>query len=248
MDSDDKKITQLTAAVPYASDVVPFVSLPTVNPETKKTTIQNMLNGWIEVYDTWAYASATTITVPSGATSIYGSGFKIRWKQGGSYKYAYIVTVASTLLTITGGSDYSVANSAITDVAYSIASNPIGFPDYFNWSPTIVGFSSNPANGVYRFRVVGKRCDLTISQPSNGTSNATNFTLTLPITCATISNYVAVAVGGFITNNGTDANGGAGFILSAGTTLILYRDQLGTAWTNTNGKRFSSLQISYEIA
>lgn len=93
-------------------------------------------SGWSEVDGSWAYASATTITVPSGAGSIYRKGDKIRLKQGGAYKYFYIVGVADTVLTVTGGTDYTVADSAITDMYFSKESTPQGFPRYFSWTPT----------------------------------------------------------------------------------------------------------------
>jgi hypothetical protein len=100
--------------------------------------------GWIEVSDTWSYATATTIAVPSDATLYYKKGWGVRFKQGGAYKYMYITTVAATLLTLTGGSDYSVANATITDVA--VAPNPataIGFPTYFNHTTVLSGASGS---------------------------------------------------------------------------------------------------------
>ena len=54
--------------------------------------------GWIPVSDTWTYASATTITVPSGATSKYKVGQGVKLTQSGTVKYFYIVGVTNTLL------------------------------------------------------------------------------------------------------------------------------------------------------
>ena len=62
-------------------------------------------DGWMPAEETWTYASATTITVPSGAASKYSKGDKIRLKQGAGYKYFYVVGIADTVLTVTGGSD-----------------------------------------------------------------------------------------------------------------------------------------------
>lgn len=93
-------------------------------------------NGWLKITDgLWSYASATTITVPSGAASIYDVGDQVRLKQGGAYKYFYVITVADTLLTVTGGSNYSVADAAITDAAFSKGGG-VGYPGWFNWTPT----------------------------------------------------------------------------------------------------------------
>jgi len=104
-------------------------------------------DGWISVSDTWTYASSTTINVPSGATAIYTKGDKIRLKQGGGYKYFYVVGVANTVLTVTGGSDYTVADATITDNYYSHASSPIGFPNYFNYTPEWTATTTNPSLG-----------------------------------------------------------------------------------------------------
>lgn len=99
-------------------------------------------SGWFPINDTWTYASATTITVPSGATSLYEKGAKIRYKQGGSFKYANIINVADALLTITGGTGYVLTNSAITDISYSNMDIPLGFPGHFDWTPVVTGKSS----------------------------------------------------------------------------------------------------------
>jgi len=83
--------------------------------------------GWKIVKDTWAYASASTITVPSGAASLYSIGDKLKLTQT-TVKYFYVTAVADTVLTVTGGTDYTVANATITANYYSKQSSPVGFP------------------------------------------------------------------------------------------------------------------------
>lgn len=96
-----------------------------------KSHINNAVNairsGWVGVKDTWTYASSTTITVPSGATSIYQIGDKIRLQNNGSGTYLYmtVTNVASTLLTVSGD---AVPNATLTDIYYSHAGNPLGAP------------------------------------------------------------------------------------------------------------------------
>lgn len=104
-------------------------------------------DGWISANETWTYASATTITVPSDATTRYSKGDKIRLKQNGPYRYFYVVAVSATTLTLTGGSDYSVANYGITDNYYSKAASPLGFPKYFNYTPTWTSSGTAPSIG-----------------------------------------------------------------------------------------------------
>lgn len=92
--------------------------------------------GWTEVSDTWTYASASTITVPSDATATYQKWMRVRFKQGGSYKYFVVKSLTSTVLTVVTNTDYTVANAAITDIAYSFLDKPYGFPDEFNFAPS----------------------------------------------------------------------------------------------------------------
>ena len=144
------------------------------------TALDYMLRtGWVTIGDSWSYASATTITVPGGATVIYTKGDRIRLKQGGGYKYWVIKDVASTLLTIIETDDYTLADASITDNSFSHADKPVGFPSRFSWTTTYTGFSADPA-GKLEYTVSGGRMHVRM-QPGTGTSNATTFTFTLPV-------------------------------------------------------------------
>ena len=147
-------------------------------------------DGWTSVSDTWTFASATTITVPSGAASLYQKGDKIKITQT-TAKYFYITTVADALLTVTGGSDYSVANAAITSPNYSKASNPQGFPISFNWTPVWTSsggaFTNDPTTNSATFFIIGNlffyRVHFTYNATSGG-SGTTDITNTNRLTVA----------------------------------------------------------------
>lgn len=203
--------------------------------------------GWASVLDTWTYASASTITVPSGATALYQAGDKL-WMTNSGTKYFYITSVASTTLTVTGGSDYTVANAAISSIYVSRADWPFGFPAHFNWTPTLTGFSADPTNTRYLFRIMHKYCIVDFRQTTSGTSNATTFTTTIPVAAATITN------GGWGTilwqayNNGAEISPpGRVFVVSAGTTATLQTTTASGAWTNVNGKMASFSGLAYPI-
>lgn len=115
-------------------------------------------DGWIAVTSSWSYASASTITIPTDGTTVYQKGMKIRFKQGGGYKYYVAKTVAATLITVFVNTDYTVANAAITDVAYSYIENPYGFPAEFNYTPTFNNFTANNATLFGKMEVHGARC------------------------------------------------------------------------------------------
>jgi hypothetical protein len=142
---------------------------------TKAMAALDFAKGWIEIPDTWTYASARTINVPTDATLLYQKGWGIRFKQGGAYKYEYIINTAATLLTVEGGSDYTVANAAITDIA--VCPNPhtaFGFPDWFNYTvtPTAGSGSFTTVAGTGKFKVDGRAifCKAKVTITTNGTA------------------------------------------------------------------------------
>jgi len=143
-------------------------------------------DGWTDANETWAYASATTITVPSGAASKYQKGDKIKWTQT-TVKYGVIVGVADTVLTIAVNTDYVVTNAAISANYYSHQVNPMGYPTWFNYTPTYgasgsmtwTSVTANPA----KFKINGKSCTVVISASgTTGGTASTVLTVTLPVT------------------------------------------------------------------
>jgi len=138
-------------------------------------------DGWIAATGTWTYASASTITVPSGAASIYQIGDKIKWTQT-TVKYGVIVAVADTLLTIAVNTDYTVANAAISANYYSHQANPIGFPSLFAFTSTITGFTTSTTTLYYS---LSGRMAYIYMYNFGGTSNASTFNCTQPFIPAT---------------------------------------------------------------
>ncbi|MDD5016326.1 MAG: hypothetical protein PHW73_14755, partial [Atribacterota bacterium] len=112
-----------TWATPDTAGIVDKTSEQTLTNKTLTSPTIQAWDCWMDANETWEYASATTITVPTNATLKYQKGDKIRLKQGGDYKYFYVVGVAATVLTVTGGDDYTVAEAAITDNYYSKSEN-----------------------------------------------------------------------------------------------------------------------------
>ena len=113
----------------YTPYIIPSTSGNVLTSDGTNWT-SRVQDGWIPVADTWTYASATTINVPSGAASIYSPGDKIKLTQT-TVKRFYIITVADTLLTVVGASTETVANAAITLPYYSHAKNPLGWVQTF---------------------------------------------------------------------------------------------------------------------
>ena len=102
----------------------------------KQRQIAGGLDGWIPAGETWTYASADdptfTFTVASDVTTKYSAGMKIKLTQG-TVKYFIITAVSTysggnTTITVYGGTDYDLPNSAISANAYSMMKSPQGFP------------------------------------------------------------------------------------------------------------------------
>jgi hypothetical protein len=233
------------------TDSVDFVQAAHVNDlQNEVTAIETellpMLRGWTLDSVAWVRTGANTFTRAGATSDIFPVGAKIRYKDGGSYEYGYVTDLTGTTVTFTGGSDYTMAAATITDRYISYAASPAGFPDWFNWSPTLGGWSSAPTSSAYRFRIAGRTCEVNVSQLGNGTSNATTLTISAPVQAKTVANAIWAAVGqGF--DNGTVTAGIYGRIGSAGTDLQFFSTVGGAGWTNSGVKRIAAWQCSYEI-
>lgn len=88
-------------------------------------------SGWTPVTDSWAYASVDgsigVITIPSNGTTKYSVGMRIKLTQT-TVKYFIVVAVTATTLTVYGGTDYTLANAAISAISFSCHKSPLGFP------------------------------------------------------------------------------------------------------------------------
>lgn len=200
------------------------------------------------------YASVSSFTITGDVTSLIRRGDKLKFTNSGQ-KYAHVRSLSYssgtglTTINIVVNTDYTIANAAITDLYVSRLDAPYGFPSWFNWAPTLTGFSANPTNSVYRYAIgPGQTCTLAINQGTAGTSNTTGFQISLPITASGGTNYQWGCVPWSTTNNGAvQATPAQATIVSGGTTIILAQNinGAGGGWTAANGKA-ASLVITYE--
>jgi hypothetical protein len=203
---------------------------------------------WISAAETWTYTSATSFTVTGDVTGKYAKGDKIKLIQT-TEKYFYVIAVAfsvDTTITVTGGSDYTLANAAITNPCYSKAQTPSGFPTWFNWTAVYTGFSADPV-GYSRFKIDGTAVIAHHREPSpGGTSNATGFTVSLPVQAATQSVAPWENLITTVDNGAFDADAGKAFINSAGTVANIVR-ATGAGFTASGSKRITSFTLIYEF-
>jgi hypothetical protein len=205
-------------------------------------SIAGTWDGWIGANQTWTYASATTITVPSGAASKYQVGDKIKITQT-TAKYFYIVAVADTLLTVAGGSDYSVANAAITSPFYSKMASPHGFPGWFNFTPVWGSFAADPTGGNAKFCINGRAVTVKYDSWSSATSNATSFNITGPVT-ASVGTIGQTAIG---LDNSAFLTQPARVDIAAGSAIFTcYTKADTTLWTGIGTKNIF-FTITYQV-
>lgn len=131
--------------------------LPTTNTSQAPT-----VGGWINVGETWTYASADaptfTFTVSGDETGRYSPGMRIKLTQSSTTKYFFVTAVSysnpNTTVTIYGGTDYTLANAAISNTYYSMVKTPQGLPlDPAKWTVQVTDSSaqsqSSPTNGTW---------------------------------------------------------------------------------------------------
>jgi hypothetical protein len=207
--------------------------------------VDKFANGWTPASETWTYASANTITVPTGATNRYQKGDRIKWTQT-TVKYSVIIAVADTLLTIAINTDFVVANAAISLNYYSHELNPIGYPCWFNYTSVFGGFSLDPAGIVSRFKIDGNTVTVLMRQGAAGTSNANTLTFAVPVTAATITNASWRSFGNG-TDNGAVVNTAMLCSLASNSNIVsCYKDPTSAIWTTSSTKSITAM-LTYEI-
>ena len=94
------------------------------------------LDGWVYDTDAWHVQQISPTyqfkIVSKDVRYRFPKGTKIKLVQSGATKYFYVIATAytsgNTIITITGGSDYALANENISGQAYSYVAAPQDFP------------------------------------------------------------------------------------------------------------------------
>lgn len=140
------------------------------------------------------------------------------------------VLVANNAASITSGN--ITEKRIFTDLI-----SPTG-RSWLSWTPTCTGFSSAPSTGSCRYQQRGK--DLIINSLISGTSNATTFTFTSPVTIRTSQNMAGI----YINDNGTSTLNGLCVPTGGGSNLItVYTSASGGGWTASGSKGVNATLI-----
>lgn len=205
-------------------------------------------DGWLPANETWEYASATTITVPTDATTKYAKGDRIKMTQT-SVKYFVVTGVTATVLTVSGGTDYTVANAAISENYYSHGMSPVGYPHWFNqtaptWAVATFdnGAGGQPTTTKYKFRIDGSTCQVTWA--GSGTKAGTNNYLQVTAIVTPAGTFSNQPGAGMIHPNSVGIDVPGVFLFSSGANWYLE----GPAnITDNTVIAVASFSISYEF-
>lgn len=214
---------------------------------------KGVITGWIAANETITCGADNVLTASSALVSNLNIGDKIWIKDDSTDWMGYIISKPTgTTFGIVGGTTSgaaaTVANgSTITVPYYSKVSSPAGFPHWFNYVPTLVGFSSNPG-GIYRFSINGRVVNLNVRSYSDGTSNANNYTITPPVNAPALSNQAYSTQIGVSVNNGSQTTSRDIVYYEPASSQVIQLALNGstTGWATSNGKR-ATFQMIYEI-
>ena len=203
-----------------------------VTPATTQT------DGWITTTDTFVFVTSNSFKIVGvDRTGVYVTGTRVKFINNGITVYGVVVSSSfgsDTLVTLAANDDYSIANLAITFPFYSYAICPVGYPTFFNYTPTLTGGTSPSIVGA-RFKLDGKACTV-IWQQCSISSNSGSFSITLPITPT-----VVVATGGLdvypvmVEDNSAWLNGMGVIGITANVQAALIGITLSTQSGNTFG-------------
>jgi len=147
------------------SDVTTGTSDTTiVTPKALKDSGVTALDGWLSDTATWTYVSASSFKISgTNVTTKFTKGTKIKLTDS-TVKYFYVLSSAfstDTTVTISGGSDYTLSDGALSLTYFSYADNPQGFPQVFN-TGTITWDTSKIDNGTGGQQPTGSKSYFTI--------------------------------------------------------------------------------------
>ena len=201
-------------------------------------------SGWIKT-DNWTYVSSTSMTVSAIDYARMDVGTKIKLTQT-TVKYFYVASKSGgNTINLVPTTDYTLANAAITSPYLSNASTPVGFPSAFNYQPSWTGITA-AQTGVFRYWIKDRICTVAHTRSANGTSNATSFTVTGPLASANIASMIWRGSGGGTDNNSNLTSPILCTIAANTTTINLFKDFAGSAWTSSNAKG-ADIILSYEV-
>jgi hypothetical protein len=164
-----------------------FTSITNANITDRRVPalFQSNQDGTIRLPGTYTRVSATVIGCPTGLDprTFLSIGDKLRYTESvtQTVKYAYVIGLTATQITITSGTSFGggiAASNVPTDIMYS-KGTMVGFPSFFSYEPTISAVGGMTVSSVAyeerNFKIIERtvyfkvRASMTLGgTPSNG--------------------------------------------------------------------------------
>jgi hypothetical protein len=225
-------------------------TLPVTNGGTGITSLGTGVATFLGTPTSANLAAAVTNETGSGAL-VFGTSPAITTPTGIVKGDVGLGNVDNTSDATKNAASVTLTNHTIdgsSNTLTNISSSSIVTGAWQAWSPSFTGFSVNPSGGLYYYQIIGKIVIVTIKMPSNGTSNSSGFTISLPVTAVTRTNAEWVGNAQIVDNGSVPSTPGLMDITSGGTTMSILRDYAGNAFTSSGGKRLAVGMIIYEAA
>jgi hypothetical protein len=128
--------------------------------------------------------------------------------------------------------------------AANVVNKPIFESDWMDWTVAFTGFSAAPSNLFSRYKVVHGGVRWTHRAGTDGTSNATTFTITMPFTPKNNTNNNQQGIANAVDNGAALTTPcRVGFNNAAGNVASIFKDMASGTWTASAGKRIGGMQI-----
>lgn len=139
----------------------------------------------------------------------------------------------------------SAAAGHVWSAVANVISQPTFFSNVMSWNPVFDGFSADPTSLFSRYYIVPRSLFFTHRAGADGTSDATNFTFTLPMTPKNITNNTYQGTAN-IRDNGASLTslGRVAFLNSAGNVASVFSNAASGTWTASGGKRIGGMQFT----
>lgn len=259
-DGSTTSINYIAAKIHYGTSITPVTqgSFAYATDGGGGTGAPAVYNGsaWKELVD---LSSTQTLTSKTYDTAGSGNVFKVNGTaisdKTGSGKVVLDTSPTLTTpvlgtpsaLTLTNATGLPDGGLTLTDVTTNdVSASAHGFAPktlmtaWTSWSPSPVGFSGSPTiTAVYK--QVGKIVHMYLD--ISGTSNATNFTFTLPVGAA---NTIFTAAR--VINAGAVQTSAMVEIAGGGTTALVFTTWGGGAFTASGTKQLNGFQAAYQAS
>lgn len=221
-----------------------------ITADSVNTAILKGWDGWLADTDTWVYVSASSFKiVGKDVTAKFPKGTRVSYNDG-SVDYGVVAGAAfssDTTVTLAANTDYAIANDTLTAPRYSYMQCPQGYPQWYEYTPTHTGYSSDPT-GEYRFKIDGDTVMVNVAMAANGTSDSTSTAISLPVTSLSLAdNEYFGSCAQTVDNGSNQTTPGSWRVQSNASVALFYLNASPSSnWTASGGKRVRC-QIVYRI-